>query len=223
MAERPPDVAGESEVGDTDAVKAVEQDVGGLEVAMHDAGCVDGGEAFAELTAAAEGVLAGQASDLGEDAGQRAAVKRHGDEGASAGKPGVVDAADVRVVDPARRFDLVEEALPPAGLVAAHNRKLEGDFLVEQEVLGLVDLDLAATTTPAIVVPFDEHDEREQVIRAERLARCDGFTVLRVADLTPSILAAAAETAATGPRRAPLALARDGAAGAAAKILEIAK
>ena len=83
-------------------------------------------------------------------------------------------------------------------------------------------LDLAGTATPAIVVPFDEHDEREQVIRAERLARCDGFTVLRVADLTPSILAAAAETAATGPRRAPLALARDGAAHAAAKILEIA-
>jgi len=83
-------------------------------------------------------------------------------------------------------------------------------------------LDLAGTTTPAIIVPFDEHDEVEQVIRAERLAGLDGFTVLRVDDLTPTKLALAAETAATGPRRAPLALARDGAARAAAKILELA-
>lgn len=83
-------------------------------------------------------------------------------------------------------------------------------------------LDLAGCATPAIVVPFDEHGEREQVIRAERLARCDGFAVLRVGDLTPSLLAHAAGTAAGGPRRAPLALARDGAARAAVKILELA-
>jgi predicted glycosyltransferase len=83
-------------------------------------------------------------------------------------------------------------------------------------------LDLAGCDTPAIVVPFDEHGEREQVIRAGRLARLDGFTVLRVGDLTPAKLAAAAETAAAGPRRTSLALARDGAARAAAKILELA-
>jgi predicted glycosyltransferase len=83
-------------------------------------------------------------------------------------------------------------------------------------------LDLAGCTTPAIILPFDEHDEREQVIRAERLARCDGFTVLRVADLTPAMLARAADTAAAGPRRKPLVLAHDGGARAAAKILELA-
>jgi UDP-N-acetylglucosamine--N-acetylmuramyl-(pentapeptide) pyrophosphoryl-undecaprenol N-acetylglucosamine transferase len=83
-------------------------------------------------------------------------------------------------------------------------------------------LDLAGCTTPAIVVPFDEHGEREQVIRAERLSRCDGFTVLRVGDLTPSVLAQIAEGAATGARRGPLALDRDGATHAASKILEIA-
>ena len=82
-------------------------------------------------------------------------------------------------------------------------------------------LDLAAATTPAIIVPFDEHGEREQVIRAERLARLDGFTVLRIDELTASMLARTAETAATGPRRTPLALARDGAARASAKILEL--
>jgi len=84
-------------------------------------------------------------------------------------------------------------------------------------------LDLAGCTTPAIIVPFDEHGEREQVIRAERLAGLDGFTVRRVGDLTPATLATAAETAATGPRRRPLTLARDGAARAAAKILELAR
>ncbi|MFQ5565025.1 MAG: glycosyltransferase family protein [Paracoccaceae bacterium] len=83
-------------------------------------------------------------------------------------------------------------------------------------------LDLAACTTPAIVVPFDEHGEREQVIRGGRLARLDGFTVLRLGELTPATLAAAAEAAITGPRRAPLPLARDGAARAAAKIMELA-
>ena len=82
-------------------------------------------------------------------------------------------------------------------------------------------LDLAGCTTPAIIVPFDEHDEREQVIRAERLARCEGFTVLRVGDLTPEILADAAGRAAIN-RRPPLTLARDGAPRGATKILEIA-
>jgi predicted glycosyltransferase len=81
-------------------------------------------------------------------------------------------------------------------------------------------LDLAGCTTPAIVVPFDEHGEREQVIRAGRLALCDGFTVLRLDDLTPAILADVAEAAAT-TRRVPLFLARDGATNAATKILEI--
>jgi predicted glycosyltransferase len=84
-------------------------------------------------------------------------------------------------------------------------------------------LDLAACTTPAIVVPFDEHGEREQVIRAGRLAGLDGFTVLRVGGLDAATLARAAEAAATGPRRTPLALARNGAARAAAKILELAR
>jgi predicted glycosyltransferase len=83
-------------------------------------------------------------------------------------------------------------------------------------------LDLAGTTTPAIIVPFDEHDEREQVIRAERLAGCDGFTVLRVGELTPDKLASAAERAASGGRRPVLALTRDGATRAAAKILVLA-
>jgi UDP-N-acetylglucosamine--N-acetylmuramyl-(pentapeptide) pyrophosphoryl-undecaprenol N-acetylglucosamine transferase len=83
-------------------------------------------------------------------------------------------------------------------------------------------LDLAACDTPAIIVPFDEHGEREQVIRAERLAQCGGFTIQRAASLTPAALATVAEIVAIGPRRKPLPLARDGATRAAEKILEVA-
>ena len=84
-------------------------------------------------------------------------------------------------------------------------------------------LDLAACTTPAILVPFDEHGEQEQVIRASRLAGRQGFAVMRVDGLTPEALHVAAETAATGPRRAPLPLARDGAARAARLILDLTR
>ncbi len=83
-------------------------------------------------------------------------------------------------------------------------------------------MDLAGCDTPAIVVPFDEYGEREQVIRAARLAGLPGFTVLRLAGLTPDGLAAAADSAAAGLRRKPLPLTRDGAARAAAAILELA-
>lgn len=83
-------------------------------------------------------------------------------------------------------------------------------------------MELAACTTPAILVPFDEFGEREQVIRAERLAAFPGVRVLRLGELTPEGLARAAEAAAAGPRRPPLPLARDGAARAAAKIMELA-
>ncbi len=82
--------------------------------------------------------------------------------------------------------------------------------------------DLAGCATPAILVPFDAHGEREQVIRAQRLAALDGFTVLRLGELTPAALAEAAERAAAGPRRGAPAIDLDGARRAAATILELA-
>lgn len=83
--------------------------------------------------------------------------------------------------------------------------------------------DLAACDTPAILVPFDEHGEREQVIRAARLAGLPGFTVLRIGALTPEALAEAAERAAAGPRRGPAGIDLGGAARSAALILEHAR
>jgi len=80
-------------------------------------------------------------------------------------------------------------------------------------------LDLVACDTPAILVPFDEHGEKEQVIRARRLAGVEGFDVMRIDRITPEMLAEAAEAAASGPRRDFLALACNGAKRAAETIL----
>ena len=82
-------------------------------------------------------------------------------------------------------------------------------------------MDLLACDTPAIVVPFAEKGEREQVIRASGLAGLPGFTVLDTDALTPASLANAVAAAIAGPRRAPTPIARDGAARAVAKILEL--
>lgn len=84
-------------------------------------------------------------------------------------------------------------------------------------------LDLLGCTTPAIVVPFDEMGEREHEIRAARLAGLPGFTVLKADALTPEALAKLVEAAATGPRRRPHPVDRNGAARAAAKILKLAR
>lgn len=67
-------------------------------------------------------------------------------------------------------------------------------------------VELARTTTPAILVPSEEAEETEQLIRAERMADFPGVALLRDAELTPAHLAKAAEHAANGPRRAPLPL-----------------
>ncbi|MDH3667473.1 MAG: glycosyltransferase [Paracoccaceae bacterium] len=83
-------------------------------------------------------------------------------------------------------------------------------------------LDLLACDTPAVVVPFDEKGEREQVIRAGRLAGLDGFTVLNVEGLDATRLGNAVDSAASGPRRKLAAVDREGAQRAARKILELA-
>ncbi|MEM1346006.1 MAG: glycosyltransferase [Pseudomonadota bacterium] len=84
-------------------------------------------------------------------------------------------------------------------------------------------MDLAACRTPAVVVPFAGHGEREQAIRAARLATLPGFTVLSEAEATPERLAAAAEAAARAPARPAWPFPRDGAARAATAILDLAK
>lgn len=78
--------------------------------------------------------------------------------------------------------------------------------------------DLARTDTPAILVPFAEHDETEQTLRATALARFPGLTVLRAETLDAPTLAQAVEVAAAGPRRPALPLRLEGAATASRLI-----
>lgn len=62
-------------------------------------------------------------------------------------------------------------------------------------------VELARETVPALLVPSEEADEQEQLIRARALARHRGMEMLRADGLTPARLAAAVETLAVGPLR----------------------
>jgi predicted glycosyltransferase len=70
-------------------------------------------------------------------------------------------------------------------------------------------VELARCTTPALLVPSEEAGEREQLIRARRLADRPGFRLARIDALTPAGLAAAADALAAGPPRPPVPLAGD--------------
>ena len=64
-------------------------------------------------------------------------------------------------------------------------------------------LDLLATGTPGVFVPFDAGRETEQRIRAERLARRPHFAKVPAADLTPAALLAALDRVTAAGRFAP--------------------
>jgi predicted glycosyltransferase len=81
--------------------------------------------------------------------------------------------------------------------------------------------ELARCTTPALLVPSEEGGEREQLIRARRLAGHPGFRLARMDALSAEGLARAAEALAAGPPRPPVPLAGDDGAAAIGKIAEI--
>jgi predicted glycosyltransferase len=82
-------------------------------------------------------------------------------------------------------------------------------------------VELARCTTPALLVPSEEAGEQEQLIRARRLARHQGFRLMRTNELAPDGLAAAAESLAAGPPRPAVPLAGDDGAAAIATIARI--
>ena len=105
-------------------------------------------------------------------------------------------------------------------------------------------MDLAAVDTPAILVPYEAHGQREQRIRADALARMTGITVLGLDGLTPEALNSAVETAigtrahgtlpphvrammqpvsGIGRTRPPLPIETDGAARSAARLMALAR
>lgn len=70
-------------------------------------------------------------------------------------------------------------------------------------------VELAACTTPAILVPSEEAGETEQMIRARRLAEHPGFSLMQMEMLSPGPLANAAEALVAGPPRSPVPLKAD--------------
>lgn len=83
-------------------------------------------------------------------------------------------------------------------------------------------VETAIAPAPAILAPMEEGGEREQLIRAAAFARLPGVSMLRIGDLTPDRLAAAAgAAAAAGPKAAP-GLRTDGAAETARILMEMA-
>ena len=83
-------------------------------------------------------------------------------------------------------------------------------------------VELASCTTPALLVPSEEAGEREQLIRARRLAAQPGFRLARMDEVSPGCLARAAEALAAGPPRPAVPLAGDDGTAAIGKIAEIA-
>ena len=82
-------------------------------------------------------------------------------------------------------------------------------------------LDLLQTACPAVLVPFDAGQEVEQGLRADALAKLDGITVLRNADLGTESLIAALRDIRRAPKRAALRDGFDGAARTVAVVTEL--
>ncbi len=79
-------------------------------------------------------------------------------------------------------------------------------------------LDLAQETIPALLVPSEEADEKEQLIRARHWALHDGIDLMRMQDLTPDGLALAVDRLIAAGDRAKLPLNIDDGARAVAVI-----
>lgn len=75
---------------------------------------------------------------------------------------------------------------------------------------------------PSLLVPMEEGGEQEQLIRARAFAALPGVTMLRIGDLTPQTLRAAADAALAAAPATPPALRADGAARAAEMLFTLA-
>ncbi len=83
-------------------------------------------------------------------------------------------------------------------------------------------MDLLTSRTKAVLVPFSQHGETEQTLRASLLAQRGFFQILPESNLTPATLAAAIDAAHDGPAPDPSDIDLDGAARTARIMGELA-
>ena len=167
----------EAEVHETNDALAVPHDVGGLEVAVEDAEVMDGAQTVESLKGHVVGffgrerpLCAHQLTQVG------ASDELHGDVAERALLTILVDGTDVAMSNPPRQLDLgVETDGDRFGRCDLGTQDLEGNGLIEDAVLGLVDDAHAAVTQDALhlVASRDhgsacEHPQGLAAIEADR-------------------------------------------------------
>jgi hypothetical protein len=157
---------GDAEVHHPDDASRVAHEVGGLQVAMDDAGVVDRGETFRDLERDLEAVFPLERSDLVQRRLEVGSIHElHDDEGNVPVLVVLVDAAHVPMPHLARQPHLVAEAREDVGAqVDLRKEDLEGDRLRELAVVGLVDEAHSPSAEQGQdLVPAGEHGADVQV------------------------------------------------------------
>ena len=136
----------DAEVGDADVAVAVDHHVGRLQIAMQHAALVRRGDAGAQLARELDRLVLRDAADPAEQRREILAVDvLHRQEAAAVGVAEVVQPADVLVRHLARDAQLVVE-LRELRVVGrdAFGQELQGDRLIERQVVGAIHLAHAA-------------------------------------------------------------------------------
>ncbi len=127
-------------VGTVGSSAGVEQDVGGLDVAMHETACVgriQGARQLREDTDRFGRIQAAMSESLVEVSPLDVA---HRDVEDVFGRPSLVDRDDVRVVDGSGQLRLAQEAVTERSILGEPgSQHLERDHTLESQFLGQVD------------------------------------------------------------------------------------
>lgn len=132
----------QTEVGEAHPAPAVQHDVRGFEIAVEHTGRMCGREPGTELARDVDRLVFGQAADAPEERREVLPIHVfHREEVVPLELPDIEDAADVRVRHLPGRADLPVKPGQRGGVAQERLRqKLQGDRLIELEVVGAIDL-----------------------------------------------------------------------------------